>query len=71
MRDSRRTVLVVALLSGVGGGCAPRMIQDYTLRKNELVFAVQRGTSDYSIGVCARDADGNLTNCQRYEVEFE
>ncbi len=63
-------MLVVVLLSGVGG-CAPRMIQDYTLRKGELVFAVQRGTNDYSIGVCARDADGNLTNCQRYEVEFE
>jgi hypothetical protein len=52
------------------GACAPALIQDYTLRRGELVYAVQQG-DQYFIGVCQRNDEGELSNCQRYEVDFD
>jgi hypothetical protein len=57
-------------LSVLSGGCAPRLLQDYAVRTNEVVFVVQEGSS-YSLGDCKRAADGNLSDCKLHEVEFE
>lgn len=57
-------------LSVLSGGCAPRLLQDYSVRTNEVVFVVQEGSS-YSLGDCKRAADGTLSDCKLHEVEFE
>jgi len=57
-------------LSVLSGGCAPRLLQDYAIRTNEVVFVVQEGSS-YTLGDCKRGADGNLSDCKLHEVEFE
>lgn len=57
-------------LSVLSGGCAPRLLQDYAVRTNEVVFVVQEGSS-YSLGDCKRAPDGNLSDCKLHEVEFE
>jgi hypothetical protein len=63
--------IAVLVLAGVfAGGCAPRLIQDYSVRKNDLVFAVQQGSS-YQLGDCRRAENGDLSQCRVYEVEFE
>jgi hypothetical protein len=64
-----RAALVVVMVAFVAGGCAPRMITEYAPRKNELVFVVQKGSS-YTLGDCKRAADGTLTDCKVYEMEF-
>jgi hypothetical protein len=61
---------VVMGLSVLSGGCAPRLLQDYAVRTNEVVFVVQEGSS-YSLGDCKRAADGTLSECKLHEVEFE
>lgn len=79
MRIGLTGALVVATLGLIG--CAPRLIQDYSIRQpgaerclNErpgrFVFAVQEGTA-YQLGECDRKATGELTNCKMYEVEFD
>lgn len=60
-------VLGLAVLSG---GCAPRLLQDYAVRTNDVVFVVQEGKS-YTLGDCKRGADGTLTDCKLHEVEFQ
>jgi hypothetical protein len=57
-------------LSVLSGGCAPRLLQDYAVRTNEVVFVVQEGSS-YSLGDCKRATDGTLSDCKLHEVEFE
>jgi hypothetical protein len=57
-------------LSVLSGGCAPRILQDYTIRTNEVTFVVQQGKS-YTLGDCKRAADGNLSDCKLHDVEFE
>jgi hypothetical protein len=61
---------VVSGLSVLSGGCAPRLLQDYAVRTNDVVFVVQEGSS-YTLGDCKRAADGTLTDCKLHEVEFE
>ncbi len=56
--------------SVLSGGCAPRLLQDYAVRTDEVVFVVQEGSS-YSLGDCKRAPDGNLSDCKLHEVEFE
>lgn len=60
----------VSTLSVLSGGCAPRLMQDYAVRTNEVVFVVQEGSS-YTLGDCKRAADGTLSDCKLQEVEFE
>ena len=57
-------------LSVLSGGCAPRLMQDYTVRTNEVTFVVQEGSS-YTLGDCTRAADGTLTDCKLHEVDFQ
>lgn len=61
------SVLGLAVLSG---GCAPRLLQDYAIRTNEVVFVVQEG-KDYTLGDCKRAADGTLSDCKLHEVDFQ
>jgi hypothetical protein len=63
-------IAAVIGLSVLSGGCAPRLLQDYSVRTNEVVFIVQEGKS-YSLGDCKRAPDGNLSDCKLHEVEFE
>ncbi len=68
-----RGVFGASLMLGamlLASGCAPRLIQDYEVRQADLVFAVQEGTS-YQLGDCQRAQNGQLSNCQVYEVEFK
>ena len=52
-------------------GCQPRLIQDYTVRGDDLVFAVQHGKR-YSLGTCKRKLpSGALYDCVDHEVEFD
>lgn len=60
-------VLGLAVLSG---GCAPRLLQDYAVRTNDVVFVVQEGSA-YTLGDCKRAADGTLSDCKLHEVEFQ
>lgn len=67
----RPAALISALLLAATAGCGgPRLIQDYTVRNDQVVFAVQEGTS-YSFGDCKRAADGTLSGCDLRPVEFE
>ena len=67
----RATAFAVVLgLSVLSGGCAPRLLQDYAVRTNDVVFVVQEGSS-YTLGDCKRAADGTLSDCKLHEVEFE
>jgi hypothetical protein len=77
MRDAggggSRLGRALLLALGVVGtaACGPRgVIQDYTLRRNELFFAVQQGES-YQVGDCRRDEAGQLTMCRLYRVDFK
>lgn len=60
-------VLGLAVLSG---GCAPRLLQDYAIRTNDVVFVVQEGSA-YTLGDCKRAADGTLSDCKLHEVDFQ
>jgi hypothetical protein len=62
--------MAAVVLSVLSGGCAPRLMQDYTVRTNEVVFVVQEGSS-YTLGDCTRAADGTLTDCKLHEVDFQ
>jgi hypothetical protein len=61
------SVLGLAVLAG---GCAPRLLQDYAIRTNDVVFVVQEG-KDYTLGDCKRAADGTLSDCKLHEVDFQ
>lgn len=64
------TLAVVMGLSVLSGGCAPRLLQDYAIRTNDVVFVVQEGSA-YTLGDCKRAPDGNLSDCKLHEVEFQ
>jgi hypothetical protein len=64
-----------------GSGCAPRLIQDYSIRQpgaercinqreGSFFFAVQEGTA-YELGECKRKPTGELFDCKLYDVEFD
>lgn len=57
-------------LSVLSGGCAPRLMQDYTVRANDVTFVVQEGSA-YTLGDCKRAADGTLSDCKLHEVDFQ
>ena len=57
-------------LSVLSSGCAPRLLQDYAIRTNDVVFVVQEGSS-YTLGDCKRAPDGNLSDCKLHDVEFQ
>lgn len=64
-----------AIAAGVGlavlsGGCAPRLLQNYAIRTNDVVFVVQEGSA-YTLGDCKRAPDGNLSDCKLHEVDFQ
>ncbi len=61
---------VVIGLSVLSGGCAPRLLQDYAIRTNDVVFVVQEGSA-YTLGDCKRAPDGNLSDCKLHEVDFQ
>lgn len=67
-----RTVALAAVLglAVLSGGCAPRLLQDYAIRTNDVVFVVQEGSA-YTLGDCKRAADGNLSDCKLHEVDFQ
>ena len=58
-----------ALLALVSG-CAPRLIKNYVVRKHDVLFVVQQGTS-FEMGDCRRAPDGKLSDCRVREVEFD
>jgi hypothetical protein len=68
-RKTGAFALVIGL-AGLSGGCAPRLLQDYAVRTNEVVFVVQEGSA-YSLGDCKRAADGTLSDCKLHEVDFQ
>lgn len=72
--QKRRSARLAAgsLIAGglAASGCAPRLIQDYAVRKSEVVFVVDQGTS-YTLGDCQRAPSGKLTACRTDEVEFQ
>ena len=67
-----RTVALAAVLglAVLSGGCAPRLLQDYAIRTNDVVFVVQEGSA-YTLGDCKRAPDGNLSDCKLHEVDFQ
>jgi hypothetical protein len=66
-----RMICFVALAASAAGlsGCAPRLVQDYTVRQSELFFVVQHGKR-YDLGECKRAPDGQLSDCKVHQVEF-
>lgn len=67
-----KNLIIVFLALPILGfsGCAPQLIQDYAVRDDTVVFAVQQGNS-YTLGECRRAPDGKLSGCQLYDVEFD
>ena len=71
MRKRRAAMAALTFLAVGSSGCGgPRLIQAYTVRPGQMVFAVQEGTK-YSLGECKRAPDGNLSGCELHQVEFE
>lgn len=65
-----RLGLGLALLAPAVVGCMPQLIRHYDVRDSDLFFVVSEGRS-YRLGDCKRAADGKLTDCKQYEVEFK
>jgi hypothetical protein len=63
-------VAAVAGLAILSGGCAPRLLQNYAIRTNEVVLVVQEGSA-YTLGDCKRAPDGTLSDCKLREVDFQ
>jgi hypothetical protein len=66
----KAALCAVSGLAVLSGGCAPRLLQDYAVRTNDVVFVVQEGSA-YTLGDCKRAADGTLSDCKLHEVEFK